>query len=93
MSDAIIVAVISGCVTLAGILASFLANRNEFQKRSDIADLKLEAALDKNLAVMQTKLDTLTDEVREHNGFAQRIPSIETKLGDMDRRITNLEKK
>lgn len=93
MSDAIIVALITAAVALAGNIVSFLANRSEFQKRSEIADMKLEAALDKNLAVMQTKLDTLTDEVREHNGFAQRIPSIETQLVEMGRRITNLEQK
>ena len=93
MSDAIIVAIITAAVALFGNFMSFRANRSEFQKRSEIADMKLEAALDKNLAVMQTKLDTLTDEVREHNNFAQRIPTIETRLGEMDRRITNLEQR
>lgn len=91
MSDAIIVALITASVALIGNLISFLANRSEFQKRSEIADMKLEAALDKNLAVMQTKLDTLTDEVREHNNFAQRIPIIETRVSGLESRVDKLE--
>ena len=103
MSDAIIVALITGAVTLVGIFLSYKQNQKtiadnfteqnaQFQHRSELADQKLEAKLDKNLAVMETKLEALTGETRKHNGFAERLPAIETKLVDMDKRIDRLEK-
>lgn len=42
-------------------------------------------------AVTETKLEELTREVRQHNGFAQRIPVIEEKLGSMEGRVDSLE--
>lgn len=43
-------------------------------------------------AVTDTKLQELTREVREHNGFAQRVPVLEEKMASCERRIDNLEK-
>ena len=34
----------------------------------------------RNQAVMEVKVDELTREVREHNGFARRMPVVESKL-------------
>lgn len=104
MSDAIVVALITAAVTLIGIYASYKQNQKtiadnfneqnaQFQHRSELADQKLEAKLDKNLAVMGTKLEALTGETRKLNSFAERLPAIETKLEDMEKRIDNLEKK
>lgn len=104
MSDAIVVALITAAVTLIGIYASYKENQKtiadnfneqnaQFQHRSELADQKLEAKLDKNLAVMGTKLEALTGETRKLNSFAERLPAIETKLEDMEKRIDNLEKK
>ena len=103
MSDAIIVALITAAVTLIGIYASYKQNQKtisdnfneqnaQFQHRSELADQKLEAKLDKNLAVMGTKLEALTGETRKLNSFAERLPAIETKLEDMEKRIDKLEK-
>lgn len=104
MSDAIIVALITAAVTLIGIIATYKQNQKtisdsfadqnkQFQHRSEMADQRLEAKLDKNLAVMETKLEALASETRKHNSFAERLPAIETKLEDMEKRIDNLEKK
>ena len=71
MSEAIIVALITGGLTLLGVLIS--------NSRAQ--------------AVTATKLEDLTREVREHNGFARRIPVIEQKIEDIDRRVDKLEKK
>ena len=43
-------------------------------------------------AVMDTKIDELTREVREHNGFAQKMPVIQTQVDALDRRVSALEK-
>lgn len=93
MSDAVLVALISGGVTLAGILSTFFANRADFQKRSELADQKLEATLEKNIAVMDNRIESLTEEVRRHNGFAQRLPVLEQKVSDIDDRLRRIEQR
>ncbi|MCR5577231.1 MAG: hypothetical protein K6F56_09505 [Oscillospiraceae bacterium] len=43
-------------------------------------------------AVTETKLEELTREVREHNGFARRMPVVEEQIKVMNHRISDLEK-
>lgn len=69
METAIITALISGAITLIGVL---IANS-------------------KSQAVMETKVEALTREVREHNNFAKRMPVVEQQLKDITRRIGELE--
>lgn len=71
MTAEIIVALITGSVTLLGVLISN----------------------SKHDAVIDTKLDTLTQEVRKHNDFAVRIPVMETQIEEATRRITTIEHK
>ena len=42
-------------------------------------------------AVMETKVDELTREVREHNGFARRMPVVEEQIKVINHRIEDLE--
>jgi hypothetical protein len=67
--EAIIVALVSGGITLVGIL---------------IANSKTQA-------VMDTKLEELTREVREHNNFAKRMPVVEEQIKVINHRISDLE--
>ena len=67
--ETIIASVITGCITLAGVL---IANG-------------------KTQAVMETKVDELTREVREHNNFARRMPVVEEQIKVMNHRIDDLE--
>lgn len=60
MSDAILVAIITGGLSLLGIIYS-----------SGKSASKVDAKLDKQQAVIETKLNELTREVREHNNFAR----------------------
>lgn len=46
----------------------------------------------KSLAVMNTKLDELTREVRLHNNFAQRVPVLEEKIKVANHRLDDLER-
>ena len=50
------------------------------------------SANNKHDAVVDVKLDALTDEVRKHNNFAQRIPVIEEQIKVANHRIEDLEK-
>ena len=65
----IIVALITGGITLVGVL---LANQ-------------------KTQAVMETRIDELTREVREHNNFARRMPVVEEQIKVINHRIEDLE--
>lgn len=67
--EAIIVAFVSGGITLVGVL---------------IANSKTQA-------VMDTKLEELTREVREHNNFAKRMPVVEEQIKVINHRISDLE--
>lgn len=81
MSEAIIVAIITGGVSLIGVIVS---NNRTAQS--------MDAKLDKQQAVTETKLEELTREVRAHNNFAQRIPVLEEQMKVANHRIADLEK-
>ena len=90
MSEAIIVALITGaCAIIANLLISKQSSKEMYaklDKNSELADAKIEARLEKHQAVTDTKIEELTREDREHNNFARRIPVLEEK-------VSNLEKK
>ena len=80
MSDAIVVALISGGLSLAGVVISNIATAR-----------KTEASIITAQAVTDTKLEELTREVREHNGFARRMPVVEEQIKVINHRIDDLE--
>lgn len=50
------------------------------------------SANNKHDAVVDVKLDALTEEVRKHNNFAQRIPVIEEQIKVANHRLDDLER-
>lgn len=52
---------------------------------------KMQENLEKNQAVTETKIEELTREVREHNGFARRMPVVEEQIKVINHRIKDLE--
>lgn len=80
MSDAIVAALITGALSLAGVILS-----NVFSAR------KNEAAIKTAQAVTDTKIEELTREVREHNGFARRMPVVEEQIKVINHRIKDIE--
>ena len=81
MSDAIIVALITGGLSLIGVIVSNIHTAQS-----------MDAKLDKQQAVTETKLEELTREVRAHNNFAQRVPVLEEQIKVANHRIEDLEK-
>jgi Flp pilus assembly protein TadB len=81
MSEAILVALITGGMSLLGVVVTCLATARKTEKAQAVAQ-----------AVTDTKIEALTREVREHNGFAKRMPALEQALRDLDRRLTQLER-
>lgn len=91
MSEAVIVALITGGLSLIGIIiTSARSNQQLFAKLDKQSELS-DAKLDKEIAVIKTEITTLSEEVRKHNAFAERIPALEEKAKAADRRLTDLE--
>ena len=88
MSDAILVAVITGaCAIIAQLIITKQQNKEiyaKMDKENALADTKLDAKLEKHQAVTDTKIEELTREVREHNGFARKIPVLEEKIARLE---------
>ena len=42
-------------------------------------------------AVVETKVEVLTREVREHNNFARRMPVVEEQIKVLNHRVSDLE--
>ena len=78
--EGIIAAIITGVLSLIGVVISNLA-----------ANAKMSKELEKAQAVTDTKIEELTREVREHNNFAKRVPVLEEKAKVADHRISDLE--
>lgn len=75
MHDAIIVSIISAVAT---ILTVILTNRTNQRL--------LMAEFDKKLALIEQTIDTLTAEVRRHNGYADKIPVMQEQIKELQRR-------
>lgn len=68
--ETIIAAAITGIFTLIGVVVTVNKGNQKLCQ-----ELKAEQA--KQQAVTDLRLDELTREVREHNGFAKRMPVVE----------------
>ncbi len=81
MSEAIAVAVITGGLSLLGVVISgwFSARKNE-------------NAIKIAQAVTDTKIEELTREVREHNHFAQRMPVVEEQIKAISGEVRELKR-
>jgi predicted ribosomally synthesized peptide with SipW-like signal peptide len=53
---------------------------------------KAQHQIQTSQAVTDTKIDELTREVREHNGFARRMPVVEEQIKVINRRLSDLER-
>ena len=80
MSEAIIVALITGGLSLTGVVATCLATAKKSERATAVSQ-----------AVTDTKIDALTREVRTHNNFAQRMPVVEEQIKVINHRISDLE--
>ena len=81
MSEAIAVALITGGLSLLGVVCTCLATAK-----------KSETAIRISQAVTDTKIQELTREVRQHNNFARRMPVVEEQIKVINHRIDDLER-
>jgi len=82
MDSSIIVAVISAVVTIFTVILNNKASNEKIQHK-----------LETSQAVTDTKIESLTAEVREHNNYARRMPVVEEQIRVLNHRVSDLERK
>lgn len=80
MSEAVISALITGSLSLIGVVVTCLATSRRNENAMKVAQ-----------AVTDTRLEELTREVRAHNHFAQRMPVVEEQIKVINHRLADLE--
>ena len=79
MTEAILVALITGGLSLTGVVVTCLATAKKSEKATAVAQ-----------AVTDTKIEELTREVRAHNNFAQRMPVVENEIKNLHNEVKRL---
>lgn len=85
MTETIIVALISGGVSLFGsVLAIISSSRHQ------------TAEMEKNIAVIRTEMSDMKEDIKSHNQYAkmfsENIPAIKQHMNDIDRRLEGMER-
>ena len=78
--ESIISASIAGVLALIGVIITNIASNKNIENRLVTAQ-----------AVTDTKLDNLTNEVRKHNSFAEKIPVIENDIAKLKDDVKELK--
>lgn len=82
MAESVIVAIISGLLTLAGTALAVYQSAKKTKKSYEVTQ-----------AVMQEQIAKLTEEVQKHNKFGEIIPKLEEKVNSLNERVRRLEDK
>ena len=88
METGIIIAIISAAASVFVGLLSFVGVVVTNRK----ANKELIHKMEVQQAVTDTKIDELTREVREHNNFAKRMPTVEKEIEHIDKEINHIDK-
>jgi hypothetical protein len=89
--DGVVIALIgAGASVVVGVL-SFVGVVVSNNKANQKINMEIQHKLETQQAVTDTKIDELTREVREHNGFARRMPVVEQQIKTMGEDIKTLK--
>ena len=95
VSDAVLVAMITGGISIVGTIITVLAaNRQtlaQMDKKSELSDIRLDAKLEKHQAVTDTKIDELTRKVEKHNNLIERVYKLEGDVHEAQHDIRDLK--
>lgn len=80
MAESILVALITGAISLIGTVLTILSSQKKTDEQMKISQ-----------AVTDTKIEELAREVREHNNFAHRMPVLEEQMKVANHRIADIE--
>lgn len=84
---------ISGTMSLVVCLINANAQQRKSDHEQDKRMIELQAAFNQSIAIIDCKMENLTNEVREHNNFAQKIPVIQEQIKSLSERVASLENK
>ena len=79
--ESVVSSLIAGGLALFGAIITNVSNSKSIENK-----------LATSQAITETKLDALTEEVRKHNNFAERIPVIESRLNTLEDDVKGLKK-
>lgn len=86
MTEAVIVALISGAISLIGIIVSYKA-----------ATSKVTQTMEIQLAVMRAEIEIMKSDIKEHNHyakmFAESMPVAQEQIKVINHRLADLEAK
>jgi hypothetical protein len=77
----ILVALITGGASIAAVVITTSSSNRKIEQKLQLSQVRTE-----------TKLEGLTDEVRRHNNFASRMPSLERDLELLRKDVDMLKK-
>ncbi len=78
--ETILAAVITGGLALAGVIVTNISSNKKIETKLMIAQ-----------GITDTKIDNLTEEVKRHNGFADKIPKLEARVDNIEHRLDKME--
>ena len=85
MTETIIVALISGGVSLIGSVLAIISSSHH-----------QTAEMEKNIAVIRTEMSDMKEDIKSHNQYAkmfsENIPAIKQHMNDIDRRLEGMER-
>ena len=86
--EALLAATVSAAISSGLTLIGTIYTVNASQKKTQTA---VETTMKTEMAVMNTRIDNLTQEVERHNNFAVKIPMMEARGDRMEQAIHRLE--
>ena len=90
--DGIVIALIGAGASIVVELIVFAGIIFTNKKANEKINTDIQHKLETSQAITNTKVDELTREVREHNGFARRMPVVEEQIKVINHRLEDLER-
>ncbi len=89
----IIVSIIGAVATITAVILNSRQSRKDMVNELRLQQERADAAMRQSQALTDAKLEALTEEVREHNNFARRMPVVEEQIKVINHRLSDLEHK
>lgn len=80
--ESIIVALITGGLALVGVIVTNISSNRKIEQQL----ITGQAVTDTQIKNLDGKIADLTDEVRKHNSFADRITKLEVEVAELKKR-------
>lgn len=86
VDSSIVVAIITGIITLIGTIVTVITTNRQtvaaLSEQSKIADEKINS----RIGIIETKVDTLSDQVKKHNSLIERMYKVEERVSILEKK-------